>query len=76
MLALRPAPFTLPPTTSAFSVVRLRASTAVATRPGYMPAPYCNVTSTSMTPLPLARGSSALPTTAPSIRLRSVPLMA
>ena len=37
---------------------------------------YCNVTRTWMMPVPEASGSSALPTTAPSIRERSVPFIA
>jgi hypothetical protein len=37
---------------------------------------YCNVTTTSITPLPESRLPSALPITAPSIRLRSVPFIA
>ena len=37
---------------------------------------YCNVTSTWITPVPWSSGWSALPTTAPSIWLRSVPFMA
>ena len=37
---------------------------------------HCSVTSTSITPVPFGSGSSALPTTAPNIRLRLVPFMA
>src|SRR5437867_7198938 len=37
---------------------------------------HCSVTRTWITLLPSRRGSRALPTTAPSIRLRSVPFIA
>jgi hypothetical protein len=37
---------------------------------------YCNVTNTCIVPVPLVNGSIALPTTAPSMRLRSVPFIA
>src|SRR6266851_130115 len=37
---------------------------------------YCSVTSIWITPAPFLSGSSALPTTAPSIRARSVPFIA
>lgn len=43
----------------------------------FLPQPaYCNVTNTWMTPVPFGNGSSAFPTTAPSMRLRSVPFIA
>lgn len=37
---------------------------------------YCNVTTTSISPLPESRLPNALPITAPVKRLRSVPFMA
>jgi len=45
-------------------------------RPGLVRAGYCSVTSTLITPFPSSNGSSAFPTTAPSILLRSVPFIA
>jgi hypothetical protein len=49
---------------------------ALSAKWGFIEVRYCNVTSTIIVPFPLGSGSSAFPTTAPSIRFRFVPFIA